>query len=1088
MRRQSSFWQRGRRGLIWLWPLLAAAGLVWQVQAYSRQPQADCGTGNVPGTIQTEDVALGGDLYVTGDVLVRNGVTLTLEAGSNVTMCGEYHFRIEGDANLVASGTMTEPITFDAENPAVKWDAIQFIDPGDASVLRYVTLNNGGNLNSHPENAPIFISTAFANAVASPAIDQVTITNSDNYGLSIRFPSTDRTPPAISNVSVSGSAAAAALVDLEALGGLGRGNSFTGNMTDTIQIRGSGSRVYFTQLWRNQGVPFELLGSATIAAESSADTMPVVTMEEGTLFRLAPDVNLNVGTSLGRRGALVANGTATEPITFTRLSDTSGPFGALRLELYPESYVNFSHVNVSDGGQGEVGMIDQYGNGSVNFDFVNVTDSQSDGLYVRDGAVTINNSTFTGHQRGIYFLGANGSGVIRNSSFENNAVAGVENFWTNTLCIDAIGNSWGAADGPADSSAAADGCGNGNSNSGSGQVVSDGVLYEPWLSAVGQLQDRGTINPAEYYVVANGEDEVDVVITLRDAQGDPLVGKDVTLSSTIGSVRQPAAATNASGQTTAVISSTVTGFAYLTAYNDTDDAPVSGIGGVMFWQGNSDAGGLIGASGAPYASPEFIVTGKPFQIGLPVGMQVPMRNANTVPVDVQVVYGVTELNIGGRFVPVYTATETLNPGESWDAQGVWVSSATGHRCLEAALTVDDGQGGRSVEGVFNTRLQQNTDQNPCDPDRLNPQQIIPKRPKGGLLGVAKTLYKVYNLAVKANECIDQSVNFRHSFAASTGRDYETIVTPPVFTAPEITTADGVTQAQADALNDVAQAGMDMVSLNLAMGVTAQRMNWAAQAAGVANIGGSARNVSFVYVDQQFAAYRNFANQYAAKIDAYNAALDDLLAATPDASTTVFLPENFAATQSELEGSGFDADERTFYKDAGFTDELIDDLEADLVRQYTDGAPESITLESAILQAQAELAEIAVRLRAENPLPTTRSAGAQEVIVQPVVYNFEVGHQLSGNRTVNLQVRPVNLPVNWTYELSSANVAVDEGETQTVTLTLYPGSEQLEDDVVQVTVEGYVDGDLVGGILLQHTTPRYMPRSDNSIYLPLLVRN
>lgn len=66
---------------------------------------ADCTNGNFSGSYQDEDVTLSGDLYVTSNVTVRNNVTVTLEAGTNVTMCGAYRLRVEGGGNLVAVGT-----------------------------------------------------------------------------------------------------------------------------------------------------------------------------------------------------------------------------------------------------------------------------------------------------------------------------------------------------------------------------------------------------------------------------------------------------------------------------------------------------------------------------------------------------------------------------------------------------------------------------------------------------------------------------------------------------------------------------------------------------------------------------------------------------------------------------------------------------------------------------------------------------------------------------------------------------------------------------------------------------------------------
>jgi hypothetical protein len=103
-----------------------------------------------------------------------------------------------------------------------------------------------------------------------------------------------------------------------------------------------------------------------------------------------------------------------------------------------------------------------------------------------------------------------------------------------------------------------------------------------------------------------------------------------------------------------------------------------------------------------------------------------------------------------------------------------------------------------------------------------------------------------------------------------------------------------------------------------------------------------------------------------------------------------------------------------------------------------------------------------------------------------VFDFEVGHPLPTEETVELVVRPVNLPLGWTYELSRRNATLVQGETVDVALTLHPGSELLEGDLVQVVVEGFVDGELVGGVRMEYLTPFLSPRAQSIIHLPLIL--
>jgi hypothetical protein len=414
---------------------------------------------------------------------------------------------------------------------------------------------------------------------------------------------------------------------------------------------------------------------ATVAAPSSTDPYPTLRIEAGTTFLMHPGARLDIGTSLGRGGSLVVEGTADLPVSFTRLDDLSAPWDSLRLTLYAGTRAQLEHVSLGFGGSSGPATIEQLGAGTLSLDHVAVRNSQSAGLNAQ-GGVNVNNSTFEFNLTGLEFW-STAKAIVRNSVIRNNVDVGVLSLDSgfDDNCIDAIGNFWGSSDGPLDGYDPADACGGAGTSNGGGDGVSGGVLYEPWLPGDGPLLDRSTIAPDAFYVVADGVDSTEIGITLRDVQGDPLSGKQVQLNATLGSVVQPSQPTDADGMTTAVVSSTAPGFANLSAHNLTDDEPLSGLGGLTFWQGSGDAGGLIDPGGAPFASPQLQITGKPYQVGFPVGMYVPMQNSNPDAVDVEVVYGVSNLGIGAEFTPVYTASMTLQPGESWNAEGVWLPTS-----------------------------------------------------------------------------------------------------------------------------------------------------------------------------------------------------------------------------------------------------------------------------------------------------------------------------------------------------------------------------------------------------------------------------
>jgi len=269
------------------------------------------------------------------------------------------------------------------------------------------------------------------------------------------------------------------------------------------------------------------------------------------------------------------------------------------------------------------------------------------------------------------------------------------------------------------------------------------------------------------------------------------------------------------------------------------------------------------------------------------------------------------------------------------------------------------------------------------------------------------------------------------------------------------------------------------------------MNWASQAVNIAGRSGDKSYLqstsSLYFLDLQYAAYRDFANQYADKLDEFSSEIDVLLAASPGADTLYFLPEDFQNTRDVISATGFDADTEIFYQQTGLSDGLISQLENDIVADFDRGTFEIISWSWLLNDIQADAAAIANRLRGQYPLQRGMRANQSlaTVFVRTVVFQFDVGHPFSNTHEVELVVKPVNLPLDWTYELNSDSFTLDSDEFAEATLTLHPGDKMLEGDLIQVAVEGYVDGELVGGILMEHNTPHLTPLMN--LYLPVLLR-
>ena len=156
--------------------------------------------GNVPTTISV-DTTLSGDLFMTGNATVNSGATLTLTAGTHVTMCGEYDLRLNG-GSLYAEGTAVSPIIIQGETPVTRWGRIDFIGTGAPlapSTLRYVVLDGGGGSDPNADTGTIQLNALSGTDGSGPVLEHVTVRNSGAYGITVRVASTDDTPPLLSS-------------------------------------------------------------------------------------------------------------------------------------------------------------------------------------------------------------------------------------------------------------------------------------------------------------------------------------------------------------------------------------------------------------------------------------------------------------------------------------------------------------------------------------------------------------------------------------------------------------------------------------------------------------------------------------------------------------------------------------------------------------------------------------------------------------------------------------------------------------------------------------------------------------------------
>ena len=314
------------------------------------------------------------------------------------------------------------------------------------------------------------------------------------------------------------------------------GNTATGGGTNAVFVGGTLSG---SVTWGQLGIPYVIgNGGVTIASGSTLTIMP------GVAVKLTPSGFYDSATAyLKVQGTLVANGTATQPITFTSylddtvLGDTNGDGNGSA-----PSAGNWAGI-----------YFDAGSNGSLTYSVIRYGGRMPSGyawpnwsvaLTIATGAAapTLNNNQITDNTIGIEVTGSGTNVTIGTSNFTRNGTAihasshaaptitgndivgnsfGVQND-DSSVTINATNNYWGAATGPS------------GAGSGTGDPVSTYVNYLPFLSYSALNPPAGTAAISYPASVAFSEVPINTTvrrtITIASTGTAPLIISAITIS------------------------------------------------------------------------------------------------------------------------------------------------------------------------------------------------------------------------------------------------------------------------------------------------------------------------------------------------------------------------------------------------------------------------------------------------------------------------------------------------------------------------------------------------------------------------------
>lgn len=1023
------------------------------------------GSGTIAADASWEDVGV--PYRLDGQMFVLASATLTIEPGTEVRFGEQGELHVSG--NLLAPGTADLPIQLvGADGNAGPWRGISVQGTGAGpanAAFAHVTISGAGRADAFGAQLNVNLATVEVREsevldgggdgiiVESGALQVINTRIAGNAGLPINFE--------FLATSSDGASGAPVLENVR----------IENNGINAIAF--GGGTIGADTTWRNVGVPY-LIGN-----QLRVDAGATLSIEPGV------EVQFDEAGELTVAGSIVALGTANQPIEFVGSTQGAGFWRGIRLlggGVTP-ARAKFEHVTVSGAGDANQAAIDVF-----------------------NGAIAFNDGTITGNAaHGIAFTGGHVSGTIEGSSLTDLGGAGIANITKRVIA--APNNWWGSPTGPATGNAC---------DEGTGTRVEGLVRFGPPLNAPGQAPDplaaadtaTITLVPQRWYAAADGQTRVWVDMTARDALGNPMPGLVVNLIATRGSATS-GGITDAAGHTLAYLTSVEAGDAELYGTLATTGSCQTAESTEVTVTFTNDAETLLGGMQAPYMYDTIDVSPRPVTRGVPTTITAVITNPNDAPITVEASFEFTSSGIGLAFGPVgQPQVKQIPAGAEQTFETTFTPTVTGHYCVQInyqivsaavrsplPVAMIDGllpvpeprtyqQGGGGSGGLNLNIYGGGLGRGGGGPGGPGPKPDLEKAKNAGnlvgRLGGAATIVPRAAAGVVTGQLYKHAATISQQMGGDPPRqDYKIVAEPQRRPLPPAVRADGITDAGFAAQVALDEALAEFVAIGDAATITLDRYGGAAAAGNLE--WASVQASSLLYYRKQLGAASNVV---ADKI----AALIAVIESEGGGNAGLTLDEAVAA-QARLAADGYTPAEVEAAHALGFTDEQIEaarqvdlslrpeDLAGPIVAKLA-VAEEAFRGQGAYLIEPVNFAEEPGRegLSGQFLLAGVALTGESSNLARVYEHSstIQIGNPLDHEATIELRLRPISIPVGWQTEVSVDSVTLKPGEEATVTVSISATTPAAQGSLAKLAVEGYAEGQLLGGVVVAVLVPNYVP--------------
>jgi len=299
----------------------------------------DCSTGATIPTVFT-DLGEGVDYIVRCSISITNGAIVTINPGVTIQFeVANAGFIVKGGAALKMIGTATKPIILQGKTSTPgSWTGIQIGSENIDNQWQYVTLKDAG---AGTYAAGLLISDeAYFLGNSQISIKNCTFTNNKGYGIwdldnGYDYPRTVFT--GFDSNTFTQNTNAPLSITADGIGKLDAKSTFSNNGQNYIEVHGKRG-LFANTIVPKLSLPFLIMDNIEI--HQRFNILP------GVSFQFYTDAGFNLDAQYKGNGTFIANGTATNPISFTGYKSGKGVWLGLSLgNNDPEIILNYCMVD-----------------------------------------------------------------------------------------------------------------------------------------------------------------------------------------------------------------------------------------------------------------------------------------------------------------------------------------------------------------------------------------------------------------------------------------------------------------------------------------------------------------------------------------------------------------------------------------------------------------------------------------------------------------------------------------------------------------------------------------------------------------------